>query len=162
MLSFDMAAAPGRTYRFYRGPPAQWAFGHGLSYADLMLSAYADHKNASVVVACVRNADARRAADAVVLAFIEPRPGTVPASAPASHLVRQLVTFERLGPIAATASARVKITLSSAMATFHDAAGLPTLYPGQYALRLSTAGEALAVTLPLTCSKDACQVDVSA
>ena len=40
MLSFAMAAPPGRTHRYYTGTP-QFAFGFGLSYAPTALRAHA-------------------------------------------------------------------------------------------------------------------------
>ena len=40
MLSFAMAAPPGRTHRYYTGTP-QFAFGFGLSYAPTALHAHA-------------------------------------------------------------------------------------------------------------------------
>ena len=71
MLSFDMGAAPGRTYRYYQAAePPQWPFGWGLSYSPLELSARPlsppDGTSLStptdaVVVATVRNADPHHA-----------------------------------------------------------------------------------------------------
>jgi len=164
MLSFDMGAAPGRTYRYYQAAePPQWPFGWGLSYSPLELSARPlsppDGTSLStptdaVVVATVENKGPHRAFDAVVLTYLRPLPGTIPATEPASRLVRKLVAFERIGPIPPLGTARVDLTITAAMATLHDAHGQPTLYAGKYELIVATSGAhgTQEVVLPIVCT----------
>ena len=92
-----------------------------------------------------------------MLAYLAPRSGTIPASAPAARLRRQLVAFERIGPIAPAASATVKFTLTAAMATLHDGRGQPVLYAGAYELTVATAGGE-EVVLPVACKAAGCAV----
>lgn len=163
MLSFDMTKYPGRTYRYYRGATPQWPFGFGLSYAPLSLRAAPDApcdaarargatetRTAGALTATVHNEDAQRASDAVVLAYVRPLEGTIPASEPASALVKTLVSFDRLGPIPPAGSASTQFTLSEAMATLHNAKGVPTFYPGKYEFIVATAAS-LTATLPFEC-----------
>ena len=150
MLSFDMAQAPGRTYRYYTGKP-QWPFGFGLSYAELVLAAkYSAKAGAAAgaeggtgkVLVSVTNKEPTRTADAVVLLYMEPVPGTVPADVPAAALRRQLVAFERLGPIPPKSDASFAFELTAERVTLVDAVGAPVLYPGRYDL-LASLGDGL-------------------
>ena len=166
MLSFDMSAPPGRTYRFYRGggrggaagggahdggahdggahdgadAGVQWPFGSGLAYARRALTARAA-PGGSAVTAGVTNpetsAAAARPTDAVVLVYLRPCAGTVPETEPASRLVRQLVHFARVGPLAPGAAQSVTFNISGADATLQDAAGQPKLYAGKYDVEVS-------------------------
>ena len=163
MLSFDMAAAPGRTYRYYNGLP-QWPFGFGLSYSTLKL--HAVHSNATDasrtgrVAVGVENVDPSRSSDAVVLLYIQPHAGTVPTLAPAAALRRQLVAFERLAAIPAADQANFAFELTPEHVSLHDAHGATVLYPGLYELIVSLGDgeQSNEVTLHFSCDgKSGCQ-----
>ena len=178
MLSFDMARSPGRTHRYYTGV-AQWPFGFGLSYgAPIRLvggggaagigssTAAAGSSSTAGGSAAVgwtragsarlhgiaRNDDDERSRDAIVMVYASPAKGTVPPSAPAAALRRQLIHFERLSSIAPRTDALIDFEVSPSQLTMHDAQGRPVFYPGSYEITVSVGGESADVVLPFTCA----------
>ena len=152
MLSFEMAAPPGRSYRYYTGVP-QWRFGHGLSYTPFELSvthAKAGGGHCTFTVANQMGAGGRTG-DAIVLLYVRPGNGTVPSSAPASALRRQLVSFERLASIRAASRSRFSFELTVEHVTLVDAHGKPLLYPGLYELLASLGDEEADAHLAFHC-----------
>merc|ERR1712039_534636 len=106
MLDFDMAKAPGRTYRYFTGEPL-WPFGFGLSYTDFKLrvlsgpaarvpqhagGAGKDYAELQLEVENVGT----MAGDEVVLAFFRPLPGTLPMPSRAAKIRKQLFDFRRI------------------------------------------------------------------
>ena len=153
MLSFDMAAPPGRTHRYYTGTP-QFAFGHGLSYANTTLRAAAAADGAAIAIT-VTNAHPRRATDEVVMLYAAPRPGTLAATEPAARRLRALAAFERVGPLAPGAAATLRFAVTPEMAQVTDLQGRRVLREGAYAFVVSTG--LAEVTLPFVCDAAACR-----
>ena len=155
MLSFDMAASPGRTYRYYDGKVApQWPFGYGESYTTFALSASAETNGGNVDFAVTVKNTGDRAGDDVVLAYLEPHAGTVPGDAPAAALVRQLFGFERVA-VGAGGEAGAAFALTLDDATLTDAKGAPKLYPGGYDAVFSD-GVAKEVRVAVQCDIGGC------
>ena len=94
IANYEMAKAPGRSYRYYTGVPL-FPFGHGLSYSSFAL-ACAREGTTGLAFECTVTNTGDRGGDRAVLAF---RPGdAVRRAAGARHPVplRRLVGFERL------------------------------------------------------------------
>ena len=95
IANYEMAKAPGRSYRYYTGVPL-FPFGHGLSYSSFAL-ACAREGTTGLAFECTVTNTGDRGGDRAVLAFH--RPGdAVRRAAGARHPVplRRLVGFERL------------------------------------------------------------------
>jgi len=153
MLSFDMAKAPGRTYRYYTGEP-QFPFGSGLSYSHTTLAAHAVPGTSTIAVE-VRNADVMRVTDEVVFLYVVAMAGTVASSEPSAKLIRSLVAFERLGPIPPGFAANATFVLRPEMLTVSDAHGYPTLHAGRYGAIVSTGNAEVKVNF--ICEQGACR-----
>ena len=91
----------------------------------------------------------------VVLLYVAASRGTLAPTEPAAALVRSLVAFERVGPIAPGASATVRFALSPEMVKVADARGVRMLRPGGYTFVASTGLAERA--LPFTCDLKACR-----
>jgi hypothetical protein len=158
MLSFEMAKPPGRSYRYYTGVP-QWRFGHGLSYSALELSATQAEAGSGHCTFTVENqmGAGGRTGDAVVLLYVRPGNGTVPASAPASALLRQLISFERLAAIRPATRSQFRFELTVEHVTFIDVNGKPVLYPGMYELLASLGDEEPDARLAFHCDAGGCE-----
>ena len=91
----------------------------------------------------------------VVLLYVAASRGTLAPTEPAAALVRSLVGFERVGPIAPGASATVRFALTPEMVKVADARGVRTLRPGGYTFVASTGLAEL--RLPFTCDVKACR-----
>ena len=84
-----------------------------------------------------------------------PHRGTLAPTEPAAALVRSLVAFERVGPVAPGASATVRFVLSPEMVKLADARGVRELRPGGYTFVASTG--LAEVALPFACDARACR-----
>ena len=73
MLSFAMAAPPGRTHRYYTGTP-QFPFGFGLSYAPTTLRARAAAATAATAAADADGGAAGGSSDAVLATVTNTHP----------------------------------------------------------------------------------------
>ena len=138
MLSFDMSAAPGRTYRYYdqsAGPP-QWPFGFGLMYADWSkVTARPAPAGQGAVSLTAYNAG--RDGSLVLLYFAKADPGTIPADEPASKLLWNLVHFERFDDVTGK-KVDTSFTLTPAHVTMVDKQGASKLWPGNYSVGVYT------------------------
>ena len=85
---------------------------------------------------------------------------TLAPTEPAAALVRSLVAFGRVGPIAPGASVTVTFALSPDMVKVADVRGVRTLWPGEYTFVASSGLVELA--LPFTCDSKACRASVGA
>ena len=142
-LSMDMAAGPGRTYRYYTGRPL-WPFGHGLSYTTFELERGAAQRRGheTSYSATLRNTGGR-AGDEVVFAFFRPLDVRLPGGAP---LVRkQLFGFRRVH-LRAGAAREVSFVVSEAgefaSLALADADGNLVVAPGTYEILLSNGVDA--------------------
>eukprot|EP00756_Hemistasia_phaeocysticola_P045223 Hpha_TRINITY_DN18982_c0_g1::TRINITY_DN18982_c0_g1_i1::g.17492::m.17492 len=150
MLDFNMAVAPGRTYRYYTGNGLLWGFGHGLSYAETTLTATASESRTGVTVN-VTNNDKTRACDEVVMVYMKAAEGTLPKNASAAKLQRQLVDFERVGPIAPGASATLSFSTTADKIQVFDENGKAVQYAGEYDFVVSTGAEDTERTIRFSC-----------
>ena len=140
MLSFDMTAAPGRTYRYYdesAGPP-QWPFGYGLTYADWgKVTATAAAGQATVSLTAHNTG---RDGSLVLLYFAKANPGTIPVDEPASKLRWSLVHFERFDDVAGK-RVETAFTLTPSHVTLVDKHGASKLWPGTYSVGVYTGAD---------------------
>lgn len=156
MLSFDMALAPGRTYRYYdaSAEPPQWPFGFGLSYTSMDVAAQG---SGDMVKVSVTNNEAAggRDGDEVVLAYFTAAAGVIPSSEPASAIQRQLFDFARVGPVhAGTTDTSTTFQVTPEALTLHDSTGAEKFFPGDYDIIISTGVKE--VTVKLSCTATAC------
>lgn len=128
MYSFDMSAAPGRTYRYYTGP-VLFPFGFGLSYTTFAQTCSQD--STKDIVCSTRNTGAREG-DQILMMYH--RVGT-DISHNVTHPVplRRLVDFERVS-VAAGATETVHFVLSDEDLTLTNEKGQEVLYPGTHYL----------------------------
>ena len=91
-----------------------------------------------------------------MLVYLEAQAGTLDPSEPSAALVRQLVGFERLGSIQPGAATTHDFDLTTDDFELHDAAGARKLFPGSYAIVLSTGSSASEVRVGFECSSTAC------
>ena len=121
MLSFDMSAAPGRTYRYYdesAGPP-QWPFGYGLTYADWGKVTSTAAAGQATISLTAHNTG--RDGSLVLLYFAKANPGTIPVDEPASKLRWSLVHFERFDDVAGKSRHRIHADTIACMVDKHGA-----------------------------------------
>ena len=151
MLSFDMAASPGRTYRYFTGTPL-YSFGFGLSYTSFTIV----HENAAKfpakltlqsaplqVMINVTNTGSV-AGDEVVQAYFRPEADTVSQGEPAANVVKQLFDFKRV-TLEPSASTLVTCQVSPSTLQLHDRKGNGVLYPGGYIIEFTNGVEQTAV-----------------
>mmetsp|Transcript_12849 Transcript_12849/g.24324 ORF Transcript_12849/g.24324 Transcript_12849/m.24324 type:complete len:787 (-) Transcript_12849:194-2554(-) len=154
MVDFDMAKAPGRTYRYYTGSE-EWAFGSGLSYTNFTV-ALMSHMKAGLFRVKVTN-DGERVGDVVLLAYLAAKPGTIPSTEPAAKIQRELFSFERVGPLAPGKSAEVAFEMQLDEITQIDSQGKPVVYPGKYEVSVDV-GSGSELKLEVECSSEgACE-----
>eukprot|EP00048_Salpingoeca_helianthica_P015648 m.227816 g.227816 ORF g.227816 m.227816 type:complete len:774 (+) comp17327_c0_seq1:3-2324(+) len=138
MLSFDMTRAPGRTYRYFTGTPL-FPFGFGLSYTTFQLdwAGPVPQQLPGSASISVHNMGSR-GGDETVMVFFTPL--DLPASAPASKIVKQLLTFERV-TVAAEQTITINFALTMNQLALFDAQGNRVVFGGRYRL-LFTNGQA--------------------
>eukprot|EP00466_Bigelowiella_natans_P002901 jgi/Bigna1/35876/e_gw1.11.102.1 len=158
MLSFDMAASPGRTHRYYTGTPA-YDFGHGLSYATFKLAGKAGEeekvnggKSVVKILVDAANEDSRREGDVVLLAFVKGKNGTIPASEPAANVRQTLFGFQRIGPLSPGAAQTATFTLDLENLAQFDKNGKPTVFDGAYQIVVRDGNEGQVVIDNVHCS----------
>jgi xylan 1,4-beta-xylosidase len=155
LYSFDMAAAPGRSYRYYDGSvgPALIEFGEGMSYTTFHVSCACVSGCVAAAAAAVGGAVAVAApvslscnvtnaagpdGDEVLLVYHRPSGDIVGRVAGAHPLpLKSLVAFERVS-VTAGATASVNFNLDPAtVLPFVNDVGASVLYAGQHFLDVS-------------------------
>jgi len=149
--SMDMAAPPGRTYKYYPTagrpelPPVLWPFGWGLSYTNFSLGCTV----AGTAVSCtVTNTGARDGAEVVQLYHV---PGAGASAATGATAPRRvLIDFERV-EVAAGGSQQVRFEVTQQQLELATAAGGRVLVGEKtHALVASRGhGEEVALTIEL-------------
>jgi beta-D-xylosidase 4 len=165
LQSLAVAAAPGRTYRYYAGAPL-WTFGDGLSYAAFDTSC-ALPANATVAASqpfnlslpCSTRATASVAspgvaADHVLLLFHRVGADVVARIAGAHPIpAKTLVDFQRVGPLAVAGPAgAAPFFLQPQDLALTDQNGASVLYPGTHYIDVSPQAPAPTITLTITVS----------
>mmetsp|Transcript_19145 Transcript_19145/g.48555 ORF Transcript_19145/g.48555 Transcript_19145/m.48555 type:complete len:862 (+) Transcript_19145:48-2633(+) len=137
MTNFDMAKAPGRTYRYYTGTPL-FEFGAGLSYTRFSLScARKGQGYQRFRVECHAQNTGAVDGDLVVLAFhAADGIGKVDHPVP----LRALRNFTRVSLQAGEASNSVGFDFTSDDLALINAEGKATLYPGTHHISLRAGG----------------------
>lgn len=145
MLDFEMAKAPGRTYRYFTGEPL-FPFGYGLSYTKFKLEHQNQHEPHSTLMMTLDSAPKNVsikatnvgdvAGDEVIMAFFRAETGTIPKNDPASALKKQLFDFERvtLNPGESTV---VTFRINPKTLQVFDHSGNGVLYAGNYTLEFT-------------------------
>jgi hypothetical protein len=155
MDQMDLAASPGRTYRYsdmHTSPPLV-AFGFGLQYTEFSLTvgsscssinATTDFANTFLFKLLLRNkggAAAGYAAEAAVTMFVAPL--ELPTQPNHYPLQQQMVAFQRISPIAPGAQVEVLFNLTAADLSIVDyTTGDRVLAPGTYSVFFSTGTKA--------------------
>jgi len=147
MLDFDMAKAPGRTYKYFTDEPL-WPFGFGLSYTDFKLQVLSGPvaqvpqqgggagKDYAVLKLQVENVG-KMAGDEVVLAFFRPLPGTLPSTSRAAKIRKQLFDFRRVGLQAGEKSDTLYFFVRASTFAVHADNGDEVSYAGSYEVQLT-------------------------
>lgn len=142
MLDFDMAKAPGRTYKYFTGEPL-WPFGFGLSYTDFKLrvlsgpAAQVRQRGASAELQLQVQNVGKMAGDEVVLAFFRPLPGTLPATSHAAKIRKQLFDFRRIGLEAGEKSDTLYFIVHADTFAVHADNGDEVSYAGSYEVQFT-------------------------
>ena len=137
LFSFDMSAAPGRSYKYYGGP-ALVRFGEGLSYSSYGLACSGGFTSAdasTITVDCVVRSVDGPDGDEVLLVLHRPS-GETAAFVNGTHPLplAALRDFARVA-VAAGGSATVSFTLPTAQALgLTNENGAQVLYPGLHFL----------------------------
>lgn len=139
MTNYDMAAGPGRTYKYYTGTPL-FAFGAGESYATIGLDCVRDP--AAVLPAIAVNCTLQNAGpvegDEVIQVYHVAGPD-VRRKAAAHPVPREsLVQFERMTVPVGGPGVRFAFELSSSDLQLVNENGTLTLYPGNHSLVFRT------------------------
>jgi hypothetical protein len=155
MDEMDLAAYPGRTYRYSQTEPL-FDFAHGLQLAqfELKLEAAPTSLSAAAVQPHVYELSLRNlphsphAAECIVVAFL------VPVSLPHPHpLKKQMIGFQRQTTPLQPGGAAVKLTFSFSAADLSitdPVTGDRILEPGSYSLLFSTGSEGAGATANTT------------
>eukprot|EP00047_Mylnosiga_fluctuans_P006447 m.246915 g.246915 ORF g.246915 m.246915 type:complete len:772 (-) comp15227_c0_seq1:9-2324(-) len=131
MLDFNMSQAPGRTYRYFTGVPL-FPFGHGLSYTTFSIE-FPSQPPSSLpndFTVTVTNTGSV-AGDEVIMGFFYPL--DIPASSPASKLIKQLFGFERV-TLQPGASTNVTFSVTEDQLATYNSDGDRVIYHGRYDL----------------------------
>lgn len=151
MTNYDMAAPPGRTYKYYRGR-ALFKFGEGLSYTNFSLTCRATGSLAPPLTAsCDVTNTGDRTGDEVVMVY-HVAGAAVRAAATKTHPVplRSLVGFERVTLGAGTTQTIHFPPFERKSFELVNADGNRTLYPGEHSLVFSRGhGAEVAVNVTL-------------
>jgi len=137
-LEYDLTAGNGKTYKYWKGTPALFEFGYGLSYTTFEMK---KNEGCSSPTFCVDITNKGPVAGhETVFVFVYP-PRNISSSEPASKMVRFLLEFEKFYlEKGETATFRFEVDKNRDF-TMYDVHGDPTVFPGQYRLEFSNGAD---------------------
>ena len=140
--NFDMAKAPGRTYKYYQRP-ALFKFGTGISYSQFTTSCTmaSTATDVGIVITCtLRISGGAKRGDEVLMAYHSVGPA-IRTAALLKHSVpiKELVAFERVS-LAGDSSAKVQLYIGPQQLGLVDETGTKQLAAGAHTITVTNGG----------------------